>query len=496
MDTKMKILLVYPETPSTFWSFRNAIKFISKKSAEPPLGLITIAAMLPDTWDIKLIDTNVTPLKDEDIRWADYVFLTGMNVHKASFKQVVRRCNELQVPVVAGGPMVTIDHQEFLGVDHFILNEAEITLPPFLKDLQEGKPKHVYASEEFPDLSLTPAPRWDLLDKKKYANMSIQYSRGCPYDCEFCSITMLNGHRPRTKSADQFLAELDMLYQDGWRGNLFIVDDNFIGNKKRLKNELLPALIEWSRKLNYPFRFGTEASINLADDEELIRLMVQAGFEHTFIGIETPNSESLEECGKKQNLKGDMLSAVKKLHQSGLRVSGGFILGFDNDPADIFEQQINFIRQSGIVTAMVGLLNAPTGTRLFRRLKEEKRMLDHFGGDNMDGTINFVPKMNYQHLIAGYKKVLDTIYSPREFYERLRTFLREYHSPVKFPSRIKIQDIKALFRSFWILGVLEKGRRYYWKLIFLSVFRYPRKFPLAVTMAIYGFHFRKVVETV
>jgi len=307
---------------------------------------------------------------------------------------------------------------------------------------------------------------------------------------------MLNGHRPRTKSAEQFLSELDELYKDGWRGNLFVVDDNFIGNKNRLKRDLLPALIEWSKKGNYPFRFGTEASINLADDEELIGLMVQAGFEHTFIGIETPNSESLEECGKKQNLKGDMLTAVKKLHRSGLRVSGGFILGFDNDPTDIFEQQINFIRNSGIVTAMVGLLNAPTGTRLFQRLKKENRMLDHFGGDNMDGTINFVPKMNYQSLIAGYKKVLDTIYSPKEFYERVRTFLREYQSPVKFPSRIKIQDIKALFRSFWILGILEKGRRYYWKLIFLSVFRYPRKFPLAVTMAIYGFHFRKVVETV
>ena len=492
----MKILLVYPETPSTFWSFRNAIKFISKKSSEPPLGLLTIAAMLPDSWELKLIDMNVSPLKDEDIRWADYVFLTGMNIHKTSFKQVVKRCNELGVPVVAGGPMVTTDHREFLGVDHFILNEAEITLPLFLQDLQQGKPKHIYASNEFPDLSLTPSPRWDLLNQNQYANMSVQYSRGCPYDCEFCSITMLNGHRPRTKSANQFLAELDALYKDGWRGNVFIVDDNFIGNKIKLKKELLPALIDWCRKLNYPFRFGTEASINLADDEELMRLMAEAGFEHTFIGIETPNSDSLEECGKKQNLKSNMLTAVKKLHKWGLRVSGGFILGFDNDPDDIFEQQISFIRQSGIVTAMVGLLNAPAGTRLFRRLKEEKRMLDNFGGDNMDGTINFIPKMNYQNLIAGYKKVLDTIYSPREFYERVKTFLKEYHSPVKFPSRIKIQDIKALFKSFWILGVMEKGRRYYWKLILLSLLRYPRKFPLAVTMAIYGFHFRKVVETV
>lgn len=492
----MNILLVYPETPSTFWSFRHAIKFISKKSGEPPLGLLTVAALLPDDWNKKLIDMNVTPLTDDHLHWADYVFLSGMNVHHDSFQKVVKRCNELKIPVVAGGPMATTDYQNFTGVDHFVLNEAEITLPLFLKDLAKGRAKHLYSTPEFPDISQVPIPRWDLLEKDKYANMSIQYSRGCPYDCEFCSITVLNGHKPRSKNTQQFIKELDYLYEQGWRDSVFVVDDNFIGNRIRLKKELLPALKEWMEIHNHPFYFGTEASINLVDDDELMQLMVEAGFNHVFIGIETPNDESLAECGKKHNRNRDLLSAVKKLHEVGLRVSGGFIIGFDHDTLNIFEQQINFIRRSGIVVAMVGLLNAPTGTRLFNRLKQENRLTDAFRGNNMDGFINFIPKMNYQNLITGYKKVLNAIYSQKEYYQRVKTFLQQYNSPLKSYSKISWNDIKALFKSLWILGIREKGKWYYWKLFFLGLFRYPKKFPIAITMAIYGFHFRKVVKTV
>ncbi len=494
--SNMNILLVYPETPSTFWSFRNALRFISKKSAEPPLGLLTIASMLPSHWHKKLVDMNVSPLKDKAIAEADYVFLTGMDIHKASFKQIVRRCNEIGTPVVAGGPMVTIDHNEFLGVDHFILNEAEFTLPAFLDDLEHGRPKKIYESDEYPDIEQTPIPQWDLLDMRKYAGMSVQFSRGCPYNCEFCSITVLNGRRPRTKNAEQFLAELDALYNAGWRGDIFVVDDNFIGNKKIIKHELLPALIEWNREHNQPFTFGTEVSINLAEDTELTSLMVQAGFDHAFIGIETPNTESLSECGKTQNLKSDMLAAIRKLHKAGIRVSGGFILGFDHDPPAIFEQHINFIRNSGIVTAMVGLLNAPAGTRLFQRLKHENRLLQNISGDNMDGSINFIPSMHYQKLVAGYKKVLETIYSQGEYYQRCVHFLKEFQPRVKRAGGVTLRDIKALLQSMWILGVLEKGKRYYWKLILLSLFKYPKKFPLAVTLAIYGFHFRRVIRTI
>lgn len=492
----MNILLVYPETPATFWSFRNAVKFISKKSTEPPLGLITIAAMLPENWNIKLVDMNVSTLNDENIKWADYLFITGMNIQRKSFEEVIARANTLNIPVVAGGPMVTTEHEQFSGIDHFILNEAEITLPEFLNDLHAGKAKKFYSTSEFPDISKTPAPLWHLLDAKKYANMAIQYSRGCPYDCEFCSITLLNGRRPRTKSPQQFLHELDTLYDSGWRSGVFVVDDNFIGNKKTIKKELLPALIEWSERHDHVFTFGTEVSINLADDAELMQMMARAGFDHTFVGIESPNAESLQECGKSQNLKRDLLDSVKKIHNSGMRVSGGFIIGFDNDPADIFEQQINFIKNSGIVTAMIGLLNAPTGTKLFQRLKKEERLINTMSGDNMDGSINFIPKMNYQKLADGYKKVLETIYHPKEYYERVKIFLKEYQPHINSSGKISWQGVKALLRSFWVLGVREKGKRYYWKLFFLSLFRYPQKFPLAITLAIYGFHFREVTKTV
>ncbi|MBN1348760.1 DUF4070 domain-containing protein [candidate division KSB1 bacterium] len=492
----MKILFVYPETPSTFWSFRNALKFISKKSSEPPLGLLTVAAMLPDDWEKKLIDMNVSQLNDDDLRWADFVFLSGMNIHLDSMKQVIKRCNDIGVKIVAGGPFFTTEYEQFETVDHFVLNEAEITLPRFLEDLQNGRPQPIYTSDEYPDVALTPIPDWSLLDMKKYASMSVQYSRGCPFDCEFCSITMLNGRKPRTKTKEQFLAELESLYQIGWRRSVFIVDDNFIGNKKKLKTELLPALVEWSKERNLPFQFTTEVSINLADDEELVKLMVQAGFSHTFVGIETPNEDSLTECGKSQNKKRDLVDSVKKLQRCGLIVSGGFIVGFDNDPPSIFEQQIRFIQQSGIVTAMVGLLNAPSGTRLFNRLKSENRIQTIMSGDNMDGSMNFVPKMNTEKLMDGYKSILKTIYAQKQYYERVKTFLKEYQLPFKKTTRIDYRDIQALVKSLWLLGVLEKGKRFFWKLLFFSLVRHPKKFPLAVTMAIYGFHFRRVVETI
>lgn len=492
----MKILLVYPETPTTFWSFRNALKFISKKSSEPPLGLLTVASMLPETWEKQLIDMNVSSLKNDHIKWADYVFISGMNVHAKSMRKIIKRCNDLGVKVVAGGPLCTTDYHEFEGVDHFILNEAETTLPPFIRDVQNGCAKTIYSTNEYPDISSTPVPLWDLLEKKKYSSMSVQYSRGCPFNCEFCSITLLNGRRPRTKSQEQFLEELDALYQEGWRGAVFIVDDNFIGNKRKLKTDLLPALIKWSKERDYPFHFTTEVSINLADDEALVQLMVKAGFIAAFIGVETPNDQSLAECGKIQNQQRDMVAAVKRLHRHGLIVFGGFIVGFDHDPPSIFEQQIRFIQESGIVTAMVGLLNAPSGTRLFHRMKSENRLLHRMSGDNMDGSMNFIPKMNYHKLLAGYKNILRTIYSPKEYYERVKTFLQDYHLPSVTTPKLTFRHIEAFVKSLWILGILEKGKRFFWKLLLFSLFRYPKKFPIALTMAIYGFHFRRIVETI
>ena len=290
----MKALLVYPETPSSFWSFKDALKFVAKKVAEPPLGLITVAALLPREWDKKLIDMNISKLEDKHILWADYVFLSGMNIQAKSFKDVIRRCNTLNRKIVVGGPLATTQYKDFLGVDYFVLNEAENTLPIFLEDLKNGNPKHVYISDEFPDITKSPAPMWELLDIKKYSSLSLQYSRGCPYDCDFCSITMLNGRKPRTKTSSQLISEIETIYNLGYRGPISVVDDNFIGNKVKLKNEILPRLIEWSKQKKYPFSFITEVSINLADDETLMGMMIEAGFNSIFVGIETPSTESLQ----------------------------------------------------------------------------------------------------------------------------------------------------------------------------------------------------------
>jgi radical SAM superfamily enzyme YgiQ (UPF0313 family) len=335
----LKILLVYPHYPDTFWSFKHALKFISKKAAFPPLGLLTVAAMLPPEWDKKLVDLNVHRLSDKDIKWADYVFISAMSVQQKSAREVITRCQDFGVKIVAGGPLFTTGYAEFNGVDHFVLGEAEVTLQPFLDDLRQGAAKPIYYCNEHPDLNQTPVPMWQLIDMKYYSTMNLQYSRGCPFDCEFCDIVLLNGHKPRTKSRVQLISELDALYEWGWRGGVFIVDDNFIGNKAKLKAEILPALIEWRKSKRYPFAFCTESSINLADDEELTRLVVAAGFDVVFIGIETPNSKSLAECAKFQNNNRDLLVSVQKLQKSGLEVQGGFIVGFDNDTETIFQDQ-------------------------------------------------------------------------------------------------------------------------------------------------------------
>lgn len=489
----MKILLIYPKYPDTFWSFKHALKFISKKASFPPLGLLTVAAMLPDGWEKKLIDMNVTSLNDDDLRWADYVFMSAMVVQKKSVKEVIAKCKEFDAKIVAGGPLFTTGHEEFEGVDHFVLNEAENTLPVFLEDLKRGRAKKIYTSKDWPDIKKTPSPDWGLINKKKYASMSIQYSRGCPYNCEFCDIIVLNGHKPRTKGKKQILTELEAIYELGWRGGVFFVDDNFIGNKKTLKKELLPFLIEWMKEKKHPFYFFTETSINLSDDDELIKLMVKAGFRRVFIGIETPNEESLTECNKYLNKNRDLLASVKKIQNLGMEVQGGFIVGFDSDTPSIFEKQIKFIQNSGIVTAMVGLLNAPRGTRLYQRLKKEGRLLGSSSGDNTDFSLNFIPKMNHDTLINGYKKILDTIYSPKHYYKRVRTFLRHYR-PKKFDKKtyFKFCYFSAFLKSIWLLGIQGKERFQYWKLIIWTLARRPYFIGISISFAIYGFHFRKI----
>jgi radical SAM superfamily enzyme YgiQ (UPF0313 family) len=491
-EAQMNILLVYPEFPDTFWSFKHALKFIHKKAGSPPLGLLTVAAMLPSAWKKKLVDLNVTGLTDDDLAWADYVFVSAMIVQRESARAVIHRCKTAGIKVVAGGPLFTMESDAFPEVDHFVLNEAELTLDPFLRDLELGQPQRVYSSSEFPDIHLTPAPLWSLANLKSYDTVSIQFSRGCPFNCDFCNVTSLLGHFPRTKTAAQIISELDGLYALGWRKSIFFVDDNFIGNKRHIKTEVLPALIEW-RKGKTGMSFSTEVSINLADDLELLRLMVGAGFDAVFVGIETPNEASLAECSKNQNKGRDMVESVKLLQRAGLQVQGGFIVGFDNDPLSIFQQQIDFIQKSGIVTAMVGLLQAPLGTRLYDRMKKEGRLVDEFSGDNVNGSTNIIPLMGLEPLREGYRKILSHIYAPNFYYARVKTFLREFQPP-KIRMQFEPQYVLAFWRSIYQLGIRGAERIQYWKLFFWTLFRRPRLFPLAITLAIYGFHFRQVAS--
>lgn len=490
----MNILLVYPQYPDTYWSFKHALKFISKKASNVPLGLITIAPLLPDNWNKKLIDLNVDKLKDKDIIWADYVFISAMSVQLASAKQVIERCRQLDTKTVAGGPLFTEEFEQFSEIDHLVLNEAEITLPLFIEDLKNGKPGKIYQSEKFADITKSPLPDYSLLKTGKYASAGIQYSRGCPFDCEFCDITALFGRHVRTKTSAQIIAELDQLLQIGWRGSVFFVDDNFIGHKNKLKNELLPAVIGWMELNDNPFFFITEASINLADDKDLMDMMVKAGFAKVFVGIETPEESCLIECNKIQNNNRDLIDCVNIIQRYGIEVFGGFIVGFDNDPPNIFQRQIDFIQKSGIITAMVGLLNAPRLSKLYRRLENEGRIIDEFTGDNTDYSINFVPVMDKDELLKGYQKIIQNIYSCKAYYARVKLFLKQYNPP--FVEPLSFNRVMALIKSIVFIGILKKNRIYFWKILFWSICNKPKAFPLAVTYSIYGYHFRKVFRDV
>ena len=490
----MNILLVYPEFPDTYWSFKHALKFVSKKSANVPLGVLTVAALLPRAWNKKLTDMNVARLKDKDIIWADYVFISAISVQSASVKQVIGRCRGLKAKIVGGGPLFTEDYEHYSDVDHLVLNEAEITLPLFIEDLISGNPERIYQSDNYADLTKSPLPDYSLIKPGKYATAGIQYTRGCPYDCEFCDITALFGRRVRTKTPGQVISELDQLFRIGWRGSVFFVDDNFIGHRKKLKTELLPAIINWMKSNNNPFMFITEASINMADDDDLMEMMANAGFAKVFVGIETPEESCLMECNKNQNNNRELIDSVRKIQQYGIEVMAGFIVGFDNDPPNIFQRQIDFIQTSGIITAMVGLLNAPRLSKLYQRLKEEGRLTTKFTGDNTDYSMNFTPVMDKDELLKGYKKIVNEIYSGKSYYERVLRFLKQYN-PV-FRDRISFNKIMALLKSIFYLGILKKHRRYYWKLFFWSILNKPKTFPLAITYSIYGYHFRKVFRDV
>lgn len=493
----MKALLVYPWFPDTYWSFRHALWFYGKRSFFPPLGLLTISALLPEHWGRRLVDMNVSPLLPDDVEWSDTVIVSAMHVQRDSLNQVIKLAKEHGKQVVIGGPYASICADQLTEADHIFVGEAETTFPEFIRDLERGETKRVYKAVERPALSAAPIPDFRLINQSHYAAMPVQYSRGCPFNCEFCDIIEIYGRVPRTKSNEQLLSELDALWRTGWRETVFIVDDNFIGNKKNVK-QLLPALAEWSEQHDYPFSFVTEASINLADDEKLLQVMRRAGFRRVFIGIETPVEESLKLAQKSQNTRRDLLDSIKKIQSYGMEVMAGFIVGFDNDPDNIFERQINFIRQSAIPLSLVSLLAAIPSTQLWRRLEREGRLLgfDH-SGNFTDCSLNFVPKMNAVRLIEGYKSILRTIYSPREYYQRSLAFLVQVNrdgAPKTGNAKATLNDLFSLFRIALTLGVRDQARLEFWRYLRHVIFEHREKFEQGIVLAAMGYHFRRLTE--
>jgi len=489
----MNVLFIYPKFPATYWSFVHALAIEGKRSAFSPLGLLTVSAMLPENWERRLLDLNIEELQAADMEWAEIVFLSSMIVQKDSLKEVIGICKKFGKRVVVGGPYVSTSLDD-IGADHVFIGEAEESLPQFLEDLERGGAKAVYRPDERPALASTPTPDFGLAKLEQYSAMSLQYSRGCPFQCEFCDIIEIYGRVPRTKTNDQMLAELDALRSTGWSGLVFIVDDNFIGNKRNVRR-FLPELIEWSKRNRYPFSFITEASVNLAEDDQLLQMMQDAGFRRVFLGIETPVEASLKEAQKGQNRRRNLLDSVRKIQSYGLEVMAGFIVGFDNDPEDIFEQQIEFIRKSGIPVAMVGLLDALPQTRLWRRLKEEGRLLKESTGNNTDLSLNFVPRIDEARLIEGYKRILQTIYSPREFYGRAVDCLRSVkEGTVEIRQPHSLNEAVSFIRLVLKLGVLDHNRIEFWR-YFRRVFTEHRSsFSRAMLLAAMGYHFRLLTE--
>ena len=483
----MKALLIYPKFPDTYWSFRHALTFQGKRAAQPPLGLVTVAALLPKHWQEWLIDVNVERLRESDLAWADVVLLSGMHIQQEHLVSVVERCHARGLPTVVGGPITSSLPASALKADHVVIGEAEAIIAGLALDLEKGVAKPVYQASERPGMEISPLPDLSLIKMHRYNTMTVQYSRGCPFNCEFCDIIEIYGRKPRTKSVAQVLAELDPLRLAGWRDSVFIVDDNFIGNKRRAK-ELLTAMTQWRREHGMVFGFITEASLNLADDRELLESMQDAGFESVFLGIETPDESTLKANRKLQNTQRNMLGSIGTIQHYGMQVMGGFILGFDTDREDIFDRMVDFIQKSGIPIAMVGLLQAIPGTQLFRRLRKEGRILDGWDGNNTDCRLNFLPRMDATRLIEGYRSVLKRIYGCEAYYERAKLYLSR--SQPQGARRLTYGNIRALVTSLVRQGVFGKARLSYWKFLLGAMTRYRHSFGAAMTLAVMGYHFQ------
>jgi radical SAM superfamily enzyme YgiQ (UPF0313 family) len=501
--TQKNALLVYPAFATSFWSFKFALQYLGKKSSMPPLGLLTLANMFPPDYQVRLVDLNVRPLTDADLAWADLVCTSTMIVQRTSLEHVIARAKRAGKPVVAGGPHPTSYWEEMEDVDYFLLGEVEATFPRFLRDLEQGTAQPCYVPREKPAITQTPLPRYELIDMRAYGSMLLQFSRGCPFDCEFCDITKLYGRVPRTKTPEQMLAEFELLYRLGWRGSLFLVDDNFIGNRREALR-LLRALIPWQRERHYPFNLCTEASMNLVEYDELMEAMIQAGFTSVFVGIETPTPAALLATKKKQNVRTDdpeyPLHAVHTLQAKGFEVMGGFILGLDGEPPEVFDLHIRFIQHAAIAMAMEGLLTVLKGTDLYHRMAREGRLRGDTTGNNLDTQLTFVPEMPEAILKAGYKRVLNTIYDRRleQYFARCWTLLQRLdrrRAPTPMATPVRLPELLR-FAGASLRQLLSPQGPAYLQFLSRVLTRRPALLREAVTLAAKGYHLRKITEQI
>lgn len=481
----MKVVLVYPEFPITYWGFQYGLSLAGKRSAFPPLGLLQLAALLPQHWELRLVDLNVEKLRERDLLWADVVFTGGMRVQARSMHEVITRAHRTGRRVVVGGPAPTTAPEEFTDADVIFQGEAEGRIDELLEAMGADEHRVIAEPEKFPDVTTIPPPRYDLVDFRRYASMSLQYSRGCPFTCEFCDIIEIFGRVPRVKTPDQILGEMNVLYEQGYRGSLFFVDDNFIGNRSAVK-KLLPRIVEWQEARGYPFELFTEASVNLASDEALVAAMVRAGFTAVFLGIETPSPEALKVAKKNQNLAMNLVDAVNSLTGSGLEVMGGFIVGFDNEKADVFDAQRLFLEQAPIPLAMVGLLTALPGTALWRRLEKEGRLREVSSGDQF-ARPNFETTMDEEQLLRGYGRLLGKLYEPDTYYRRCADAIDR--SPV-VPGRrrVRLNEITTLLRTVVRVGIFGERRRQFWRFVTGVLRKKPALFPTSIAQVIRGEH--------
>ena len=473
----MRTLFVYPEFPKTFWSYEKILELVNRKVLLPPLGMVTVAALLPQHWPMKLVDRNVREVSEAEWDWAELVVISGMIVQKRDMAAQIAKAKARGLPVAVGGPFAssTPEAPELDLADYKVLDEGEITLPQFVEAIERGEPAGRFsANGEKPDVTSTPIPRFDLLQLDAYDSMSVQFSRGCPFQCEFCDIIVLYGRKPRTKTPEQLIAELQSLYDLGWRRSIFLVDDNFIGNKRNAKL-LLPALKEWQIEHGYPFSLSTEASVDLAADEELMAMMAECRFDSVFLGIETPDEASLETAKKLQNTRSSLDESVDRITSYGIRVMAGFIIGFDGEKSGAGSRIVEFVSRTGIPAAMMGMLQALPNTGLWHRLEKEGRLIENKAaakGVNQTNLLNFVPTRPIRDIANEYVDAFCQLYEPHAYIDRVCSYYLKMGKPrwqqfvpanLKKSSLPTWTDLRALLIVIWRQGIKRDTRWRFWR---------------------------------